>query len=31
MGYASAVAMLMFLFVLLINAIQKIFFREKEV
>ena len=30
MGYASAVAMLMFVFVLLVNAIQKIFLKEKE-
>ena len=30
MGYASAVAMLMFAFVLLINALQKIFLKDKE-
>lgn len=30
MGYASAIAMLMFAFVLLINALQKIFLKDRE-
>ncbi|MFR9216848.1 MAG: carbohydrate ABC transporter permease [Ruthenibacterium sp.] len=30
MGYASAVAMLMFVFVLVVHAIQKIFLKDKE-
>ena len=30
MGYASAVAMLMFAFVLIINALQKIFLKDRE-
>ncbi|MDO4293266.1 MAG: sugar ABC transporter permease [Eubacteriales bacterium] len=30
MGYASAIAIVLFLFILLVNRIQRMFFREKE-